>query len=115
MATITLNAKIIEIENKIPNTTNLATKAALNTKAKEIENKMPDTSHFINAQEFYKLTKISFDVRMKEAEKSFASKTEVDNALDLGNINRKKRYERLNVQVISLIKAISKMIEGKII
>ena len=52
---------------------------------------------------------------MKEAEKSFASKTEVDNALDLGNINRKKRYERLNVQVISLVKAISKMIEGKII
>ena len=52
---------------------------------------------------------------MVNASENLAAKKQVDNALDLGNINRKKRYERLNVQVISLVKAISKMIEGKII
>ena len=34
------NAKITEIENKIPDISNLATKTSLNT----VENKIPDTS-----------------------------------------------------------------------
>ena len=37
------NVKITEIENKIPNINNLATKTALNT----IENKIPDTSGLV--------------------------------------------------------------------
>ena len=37
------NVKITEIENKIPNINNLATKTALNT----IENKIPDTSRLV--------------------------------------------------------------------
>ena len=45
---------------------------------------------FINIKEFNKLTKTDFDARMKEAEKSFASKTEVSQALDLGDKQRKK-------------------------
>ena len=38
----------LEIGNKIPDITNLATNATLNAKAMETENKTPDTSHFIN-------------------------------------------------------------------
>ena len=70
------------------------TTAALNAKVTETENETPDTSHFINTQEFYRLTKISLDVRMKEAEKSLASKTELTNALDLRDKNRGKKKEK---------------------
>ena len=49
---------------------------------------------------------------MKEAKKSIASKTDADNALDLGDkIEKKKRFLIL-IQVISLVKAILKMIKG---
>ena len=41
-----------------------------------MENKIPDTRLFIL---------LSFDATMKEAKKSLASKTEIDNAVDLGN------------------------------
>ena len=58
MAGAALNAKVIEIE--------WGTKAVLNRKDTEIENKIPDTSHFINTQEFGRLTKIRFNRRMKE-------------------------------------------------
>ena len=37
--TVTLNKKVREIKNKIPDITNLATKAALNTKAPQTKNK----------------------------------------------------------------------------
>ena len=37
------------------------------TKAKEIGNNMPDISHFVNTKRFNRLTKISFNARMKEA------------------------------------------------
>ena len=37
------NAKITEIENKIPDISNLATKTSLNT----VENKIPDTSSLV--------------------------------------------------------------------
>ena len=70
------------------------TTAALNAKVIETENETPDTSHFINTQEFYRLTKLSLNARMKEAEKSLASKTEVTNALDLKDKNRKKKKEK---------------------
>ena len=54
-------------------------------KAIAFENKISDTNRFINTQEFNRLTKISLDTRMKEAEKSIVSKTEIKNALDLGD------------------------------
>ena len=56
----------IEIEYKIPNISNLAVKAALNTKAAEIKNKKPDTSQSANKKEQNRLTKLSFDARIKE-------------------------------------------------
>ena len=56
------NAKIIEIENKIPHINNLATKAALNT----VENKIPDTGGIVKKTDYNaKITKIEgkyFDV-----------------------------------------------------
>ena len=86
------NARITEIENKvpnkIPNVNNLATKAALKTKAPEFENKMtdinswptkatfnkkateigkktPDTTGFMITVEFKRSIKISFDAIIK--------------------------------------------------
>ena len=42
------NAKITEIENKIPNINNLATKNVLNT----VENKIPNTSGFVKKTDY---------------------------------------------------------------
>ena len=52
--------------------------------------KWPNTSHFINTQELSRLSKISFDTRMKEAQKNLISQNDVSNALDLGDANTKK-------------------------
>ena len=41
MATIVLNTKISEVENKIPDTSSLV---VLNTKVSAVENKIPDNS-----------------------------------------------------------------------
>ena len=91
LATIAaVNTKVTDIENKLPDIANLVTKAALNVKATETENKILNTSSFITTPEFHRLTKISFDARKKETEKSFASKTEVKIVLDLGDENRRK-------------------------
>ena len=55
--------------------------------------------------EFNRLTKTSFNERMKEAEMSLISKTEVKNMLDLGDENRKtKRYFNCLNQVISILR-----------
>ena len=40
MTTTIVNRKAMDIENKIPDITNLVTKAALNTKVAEVENKI---------------------------------------------------------------------------
>ena len=49
------NAKITEIENKIPDISNLATKTALNT----VENKIPDTSGLVKKTDYNtKITEI---------------------------------------------------------
>ena len=42
-----LNTKAADVESKIPDIINLTTKAALNTKAPKTENKIPDTPGFI--------------------------------------------------------------------
>ena len=42
MATTVLNTKNSEVENKIPNTSNLVTTNILNTKINEVENKIPN-------------------------------------------------------------------------
>ena len=47
----TLNARINEVKNKIPNITNLATTTALTA----VENEIPDYSKYITAPDFAKL------------------------------------------------------------
>ena len=42
------------------------------------------------SQKFDRLTKVNFDARMGEALKSLATKTQVENALDLGDEKIKK-------------------------
>ena len=72
--TTVFNANVIEIENKILDTSILATKATLDTKTTEFENKMLDTSHFINTQEFSRLIKLK---KLKKGVKMY-SKTMLD-------------------------------------
>lgn len=62
--------KTIGTESKIPNDTNLATKAALSAKAKETENKIPDTTSFVTSPDLSRLTKLALDGRIKEAAKN---------------------------------------------
>lgn len=42
-----LNAKIAEIENKIPDTNGLHTTSAVDTKIREVEKKIPDFSGLV--------------------------------------------------------------------
>ena len=67
MTTTVLNPSISEVENKIPNTSNLVTKTVLNTKISEVENKIPDNSKYIATQEFNKFTAENFVARIKQA------------------------------------------------
>ena len=62
----------------------------MNTKAKKTENKIPDATGFVTTAKFNRLTKISFDAKMKETVKILASKSEVDNALDIADKNGEK-------------------------
>ena len=87
------NAKIKNIENEIPDITNLATNTTLNAKTNEIKNKMPSITNSAtiaalatvenkipnvsNTQEFNKLTSESFVARLKQA--NLASKTDITN------------------------------------
>ena len=70
VTTAALNTKSIEIENKKPDISNLVTKAP----------KISDTISFITTSEFNILTKLII-----------ASKSEVNDALDLGDKNRKNK------------------------
>ena len=68
-----LNTRTTEIENKTPNITNLATKGALSTKAIETKGRIPGATSCITTPEFNRLTKLSFDRRIKEATKTVAT------------------------------------------
>ena len=76
MATIVLNTKISEAENKIPDTSSLV---VLNTKVSAVENKIPDNSWYIATQEFNKLLPENFAARLKQA--NSVTKTGFDNKL----------------------------------
>lgn len=54
-----LNTKMAEVESKIPNSTNLTTKTTFNTEVTEIQNKIPDTTGCFTTPVFNKLTKIA--------------------------------------------------------
>lgn len=73
--------------------------------------KIPNTSHFINTKESNRLTKTGFDARMKQKVKILASKTEVENALDLEDKNRNKwKHLKRLIQFVYLLKGFLKMI-----
>ena len=75
MTTNFLNTKIREVENKMPDTSNLVTTTVLNTKI----NKIPDNSKYFTTQEFNKLTAEKFAARLKQA--NLVNKTDFDNKL----------------------------------
>ena len=100
------NTKITELENKIPDISNLATKAALttlenkipsvsnlvkktdyNTKVTEIENKLNNHNYekYIDTSEFNKLATNVFNVRIAQA--NLITKTDFD--AKLLSLNRK--------------------------
>ena len=82
--TAALVTKATEIENKISDITNLATKATRNTKATENEKKILDTTSFITNSKFSGFK----NLKMKEAVKTLASKSQVDSAIDIADKNR---------------------------
>ena len=103
---IDLNAKITEIENKIPSITGLATNSALaavenkipnvsslvkkadyNTKINEIENKVNDHNHgkYITTPEFNILAAKAFNARLSGAD--LVTKTDFDTRLQ--SLNKK--------------------------
>ena len=49
-----MNTKIVEVENKITDTSGLVTTPVLNTKIGEVINKIPDHAKYITAPEFKK-------------------------------------------------------------
>ena len=77
--------------------TNLVTEAALSTKVTEIENKIPDTADLISTPEFNRLTKMSFDVKMRGAVKNLANKSQIDNAIDIADKNRGKIFKKSGI------------------
>ena len=68
-----LNAKINEAENKIPNTTNLATTTALTA----VENKILDHSKYITTPEFNKSTAENVTARLKQANLANSQKRQI--------------------------------------
>ena len=88
----TINAKIKEIKDEIPSTTNLAITAALNAKINEVKNKIPNVtsiavtaveneipehSNYITNPEFIKLAAEHFTGRL--AKPNLASKNGIAN------------------------------------
>ena len=68
-----LNAKVNEAENKIPNTTNLATTTALTA----VENKILDHSKYITTPEFNKSAAENVTARLKQANLANSQKRQI--------------------------------------
>ena len=79
MTSAVLNTKLIEVEDKIPETSCLVTTFVLNTKTNEVENKIPDHAKYITTQEFNKLIAEHFPARLTQAH--LKSRTVFDNKL----------------------------------
>ena len=81
--TTNLNANIHEVKNEIPSITNLSTTTALTI----VENKIPSHNKYITTSEFYKLTAEDFAAKLKQADlvtksddADFVKKTDLDGA-----------------------------------
>ena len=77
MTTAVLNTKIIEAENKIPDTSSLVT--VFDTKISEVQNKISNHDNYITSPEFNKWTAESVATRSKQAD--FVNQTDFDNKL----------------------------------
>ena len=75
------NAALTAVENKIPNVSNLVKKTDYDTKITEIEKKLTHHNHdkYITALEFNKLSAEVFDARLKQAD--LVTKTDFDDKL----------------------------------
>ena len=94
---------------KNPNITNVATKVAFNAKTTEIENKITLASSFITTPEFNRLTKLTFDRRMKKKTKSLPTESETKSELNLRDTNiEKMKILKCMIQIISFLKVILK-------
>ena len=89
-------------------------KQNLEKKTEGADNKILDTSKFIVTWDVNKLIKLIFNSRMADTSKNFATKNQVETALDLAKKKERKKIKRL-ICVISLIKITSTMIDCKII
>ena len=99
-----MNTKTTEVENKIPNTSNLVTNTVVNTKISEVENKIPDNSTYITTQEFNTLMAEAFAGRLKQAD--FVNKTDFDNKLTSFNkqiTSNKTKHLEVQKKLNSLI------------
>ena len=104
MTTTVFNTKISEVENKIPNTSNLVTTTVLNTKISEFENKIPNHDKYVTAPEFNELTAKKFAARLKQA--NLVDKTDFDNKLTSYNrriTSNKTKYLEVQKKLNSLI------------
>ena len=93
--TAAFNAKVNEIKNKIPNTTNLSTTTALNT----ADNKIPRHSKYITTSEFNRLKVKKLSARLAQANlasqngiANFVKKTDFDDKLK--SLNKKNYFKQ---------------------
>ena len=89
----TLNAKTNKVKNEIPSITNLATTTALTA----FENKIPDHSKYITTPEFNKLTAENIAARLKQA--NLATKGDISDFVKKADFDDK--LKNLNKMVIS--------------
>ena len=82
------------MKSKLPDITNLATKVALNIKSTEIVDKILNTTGFTVTPEFNRLSKISFDARIKKAVKILASKSQANDALDIASRQEREKTKK---------------------
>ena len=80
---------LIIAENKIPNVSNLVKKIDYNTKINEIEKKITDHNHdkYITTPEFNKFTAETFAARLKQA--NLASKSDIFNFVNKTDFDNK--------------------------
>ena len=104
MTSTVLNTKISNVENKIPNTSNLVTSTVLNTKISEVDNKIPDSAKYITTPEFKKLTAEYFTATLKQTD--LVNKIDFDNKLTRFNrkiTSNKTKYFEVQKKLNSLI------------
>ena len=104
MTATALNTKICEVEHKKLDTNSLVATNVLNAKISEVENKIPYHPKYITTQGFNKLTAENFAERLKQA--NLVSKTNFYNKLTSFNrtiTSNKTKYLEIQRNLNSLI------------